>query len=48
MKSIEGLIGLLNDRTHSLAASLGFVALVFVAAASLILSLTIRDPLQAS
>ena len=41
-------IGLLNDRTHSLTASFGFIALVFVAAASLILSLRIRDPLQAS
>jgi MFS transporter, ACS family, tartrate transporter len=42
------VIGLLNDRTHSLTASFGFIALVFIAAASLILSLRIRDPLQAS
>jgi MFS transporter, ACS family, tartrate transporter len=42
------VIGLLNDRTHSLTASFGFIALVFVAAASLILSLRIRDPLQVS
>ena len=41
------VIGLLNDRTHSLTASFGFIALVFVVAASLILSLRIRDPLQA-
>lgn len=41
------VIGFLNDRTHSLTASFGFIALVYVAAASLILSLRIRDPLQA-
>jgi MFS-type transporter involved in bile tolerance (Atg22 family) len=41
------VIGLLNDRTQSLTASFGFIALVFVAAASLVLSLKIRDPLQA-
>lgn len=37
-------IGLLNDRTRSLTASFGFIAMVFVASASLILSLKIRDP----
>jgi ACS family tartrate transporter-like MFS transporter len=42
------MIGFLNDRTHSLTASFGFIALFYVAAASLILSLRIRDPLQAS
>jgi MFS transporter, ACS family, tartrate transporter len=42
------VIGFLNDRTHSLTASFGFIALVYAAAASLILSLRIRDPLQAS
>ena len=42
------VIGVLNDRTHSLTASFGFIALVYVAAASLLLSLKIRDPLQAS
>jgi MFS transporter, ACS family, tartrate transporter len=42
------VIGLLNDRTQSLTASFGFIALVFVAAASLILILKIRDPLQTS
>ena len=42
------VIGLLNDRTHSLTASFGFIALVYAAAASLILSLRIQDPLQAS
>jgi len=41
-------IGFLNDRTHSLTASFGFIAIVYVAAASLLLSLKIRDPLQAS
>jgi sugar phosphate permease len=40
------MIGFLNDRTQSLTASFGFIALVFVAAASLILSLRIDDPLQ--
>jgi len=34
-------IGLLNDRTHSLAASFAFIALVYVAAGGLIL--TLRD-----
>jgi ACS family tartrate transporter-like MFS transporter len=42
------VIGFLNDRTHSLTASLGFIALVYVAAGGLILSLRIRDPLNAS
>jgi predicted MFS family arabinose efflux permease len=42
------VIGFLNDRSHSLTASFGFIALVYVTAASLILSLKIRDPLQAS
>jgi ACS family tartrate transporter-like MFS transporter len=41
------VIGFLNDRTHSLTASFGFIALVYIAAASLILCLRIRDPLQA-
>jgi len=40
------LIGFLNDRTNSLTASFAFIAVVYVAAASLILSLKIRDPLQ--
>jgi len=40
------MIGFLNDRTHSLTASFGFIALVYVVAASLILSLRIRDPLR--
>ena len=42
------MIGFLNDRTHSLTASFGFIALVYFAAASLILSLRIHDPLQTS
>jgi MFS transporter, ACS family, tartrate transporter len=41
-------IGFLNDRTHSLTASFGFLALVFVAAGSLILGLRIQNPLEAS
>jgi ACS family tartrate transporter-like MFS transporter len=38
-------IGFLNDRTHSLSASFGFIALLYIAAASLTASLKIRDPL---
>jgi MFS transporter, ACS family, tartrate transporter len=41
------LIGLLNDRTRSLTASFGFIALVYFSSASLILSLRIRNPLNA-
>jgi ACS family tartrate transporter-like MFS transporter len=41
-------IGFLNDRTHSLTASFGFIALVYIAAASIILGLRIRDPLNPS
>ena len=37
-------IGFLNDRTHSLAASFAFTALVYIAARGLILSLRVRDP----
>jgi len=37
-------IGFLNDRTHSLAASFTFIAVTYVAAGVLILSLRVRDP----
>jgi len=37
-------IGFLNDRTHSLVASFGLIALVYVVASGLILSLRIRNP----
>jgi hypothetical protein len=37
-----------NDRTHSLTASFGFIALAYLASASLILSLKIYNPLDAS
>jgi ACS family tartrate transporter-like MFS transporter len=37
-------IGFLNDRTHSLAASFAFIALVYAAAGGLILTLRVRDP----
>jgi MFS transporter, ACS family, tartrate transporter len=37
-------IGFLNDRTHSLAASFAFIALVYVAAGGLILRLRVRRP----
>jgi ACS family tartrate transporter-like MFS transporter len=36
-------IGFLNDRTHSLAASFAFIALVYLAAGGLILSLRVRN-----
>jgi ACS family tartrate transporter-like MFS transporter len=42
------VIGFLNDRTHSLTSSFGFIALVYVAAASLMLGLRIGEPLQAA
>jgi ACS family tartrate transporter-like MFS transporter len=41
-------IGFLNDQTHSLAASFAFIALVYVAAGGLILSLRVRDPIGVS
>jgi predicted MFS family arabinose efflux permease len=41
-------IGFLNDRTHSLAASFALIALVYVAAGGLILSLRVRDPIGVS
>jgi ACS family tartrate transporter-like MFS transporter len=37
-------IGFLNDRTHSLTASFAFIALVYVTAGGLILSLRVRHP----
>jgi MFS transporter, ACS family, tartrate transporter len=40
-------IGLLNVRTHSLTASFAFIALVYFASGSLILTLRIRNPLNA-
>jgi ACS family tartrate transporter-like MFS transporter len=40
-------IGFLNDRTHSLTVSFGFIALVYFSSATLILSLRIRNPLNA-
>jgi len=40
-------IGFLNDRTHSLTSSFGFIALVYVTAGGLVLSLRIRDHLGA-
>jgi nitrate/nitrite transporter NarK len=40
-------IGFLNVRTHSLVASFGFIALAYIASASLVLTLKIRDPLAA-
>jgi ACS family tartrate transporter-like MFS transporter len=40
------LIGILNVRTPSLTASLGFIALAYGVAAVLMLSLKLRDPLQ--
>lgn len=42
------LIGILNDRTHSLTASFTFIALSYIGAATLISCLRVRDPLYAS
>jgi MFS transporter, ACS family, tartrate transporter len=39
------VIGLLNDRTHSLNASFAFIGLVYLAAAAFTLTLKVRDPL---
>ena len=41
-------IGFLNDRTHALTASFGFIAIVYFVSGSLILSLRVRDPQVAS
>ena len=41
-------IGFLNVRTHSIAASFGFIALAYVAAGVLLLCLKIRNPLDIS
>jgi MFS transporter, ACS family, tartrate transporter len=41
------MIGFLNDATQSLVASFGLIALVYMAAGGLILSLRIRGPLKA-
>jgi sugar phosphate permease len=38
------LIGFLNDRTHALTAGFGFIALAYVAAGNLVLTLRIHDP----
>jgi ACS family tartrate transporter-like MFS transporter len=38
-------IGFLNDRTHSLGASFAFIALVYIAAGGVILSLRVRNPI---
>src|SRR5262249_46168502 len=40
------VIGLLNDRTHSLTASFAFIALVYFAAATLTLALKLSDPVK--
>src|SRR5262249_45187702 len=42
------LIGVLNDRTHSLTASFTFIALSYIAAASIIFCLRTRDRLHTS
>ena len=42
------VIGFLNDRTHSLITSFGFIALVYVAAAGLVFFVRIRDPIRVS
>jgi MFS transporter, ACS family, tartrate transporter len=40
------VIGFLNDKTHSLTASFAFIALVYIGAATLILSLKLSDPIH--
>lgn len=40
------VIGLLNDRTHSLTASFAFIGLVYLAAAAFTLTLNVRNPLE--
>lgn len=42
------IIGRLNDRTHSLTASFGFIALVYFASAIVIVNLRAYDPLTVS
>jgi len=39
-------IGFLNDRTHSLATSFAFIALVYVVAGNLFIRLRVRDPID--
>jgi len=41
-------IGFLNDRTHSLAPSFAFIALVYLAAGGLVFSLRVREPMGVS
>jgi ACS family tartrate transporter-like MFS transporter len=38
------VIGFLNDRTHSLTAGFGFIALVYIAAGSLVLCMRTHGP----
>jgi ACS family tartrate transporter-like MFS transporter len=40
-------IGFLSDRTHSLTAGFGFIALAFIAAGSLVLTVRIQTPTEA-
>jgi ACS family tartrate transporter-like MFS transporter len=42
------VIGLLNDKTHSLAPGFAFIALMYIAAGSLILRLRIQHPVWTS
>src|SRR5258708_1022042 len=42
------LIGFLNMRTHGVTSSLAFIALAYLVAGGLMVSLRIRDPLQPS
>jgi ACS family tartrate transporter-like MFS transporter len=42
------IVGFLNVRTHSLAASFGFIALAYVVAGGLVLTLRIHNPLAAA
>jgi ACS family tartrate transporter-like MFS transporter len=40
------MVGFLNDRTHSLTASFALIAIAYMAAVILVLSLRVRDPLS--
>jgi MFS transporter, ACS family, tartrate transporter len=42
------LIGLLNERTHTLTASFALIAVLYLAAGGLIVALRVRNPLEAS
>ena len=42
------IVGYFNDRTHSLTASFAFIVLAYIVGGVLILSMKIRNPLDAA